>query len=411
MPPGIYLDSATGTFGGAATLAGDYAFTVRAADAAGMSATQPLSIHVNRAIPPVTILTSALNTITSTVPSAQALDATGGLGAYTWSVTGGLPTGISLSTSGVLAGVTTSQGTYAVVVTATDVQDARRSAAQAFSLYVAPPPNHPPTVSLAAPTGGMVVPVGSTITISATAADVDGNLARVDLYVGTTFLGTSAGPTITLPWLVPTAGTYQFSAIATDARGETAVSQTVTIATKSEIVLYASDAKRLTGNYQLTADATAAGGTALWNPDLAAAKLSTASAAPASYAEFTFYAEAGRPYHLWIRGRAQKNSWANDSAYVQFSGVAAARIGTTAGLWYNIEAGINAGVSGWGWEDNGWGVGVLGADVVFETTGSQTLRIQPREDGLYIDQIVLSPQQFLTTAPGANKNDTTVLSK
>jgi hypothetical protein len=410
-PSGIYLDSTSGVLMGSATWAGDYQFTVRVQDVAGTAVTQPLSIHVNRAVPPVMILTSALNTITSTVPTAQALDATGGLGTYTWSVTGALPAGITLSTAGVLSGTTTAAGTYSIVIKAADAQDATRSASQAYSLYVAPPPNHAPTVSLSTPTTGAVVPVGSTITITANAADVDGNLARVDLYVGTTFLGTSGGPRITLRWLVPTAATYQFSAIATDARGETAVSQTVTIATKSEIVLYASDAKKLVGNYQLTADASAAGGTVLWNPDLAAAKLTTASGTPVSYAEFTFYAEAGRAYHLWIRGRAQKNSWANDSAYVQFSGVAAARIGSTTGLWYNIEADINAGVSGWGWEDNGWGTGVIGANVVFETTGLQTLRIQPREDGLYIDQIVLSPQQFLTTAPGVAKNDTTILAR
>ena len=411
LPAGIYLDSIAGTLQGSAALAGDYAFSVRVADAAGTAVTQSLSIHVNRAIPPVTILTSALNTITSTIPSAQALDATGGLGTYAWSVSGALPTGVTLTSSGVLSGTTTAQGTYSVTIKAADAQDATRFASQTYSLYVAPPPNTPPTVSLLAPTTGAIVPVGSTITVSANAADIDGNLARVDLYVGTTYLGTSVGPTITLPWLVPSAGTYQFNAIATDTRGDTAVSQTVTIATRSEIVLYASDARKVVGNYQLIADVTAAGGTALWNPDLGAAKLTSASAAPASYAEFTFYAEAGRPYHLWIRGRAQKNAWANDSAYVQFSGVAAARIGTVSGLWYNLEADINAGVSGWGWEDNGWGTGVLGANVVFETTGLQTLRLQPREDGLYVDQIVLSPQQFLTTAPGVNKNDGTILAK
>jgi len=39
------------------------------------------------------------------------------------------------------------------------------------------------------------------------------------------------------------------------------------------------------------------------------------------------------------------------------------------------------------------------------------LRIQVREDGLSIDQIVLSPQNYLTTAPGAVTNDATILNK
>jgi hypothetical protein len=53
----------------------------------------------------------------------------------------------------------------------------------------------------------------------------------------------------------------------------------------------------------------------------------------------------------------------------------------------------------------------MGTNITFETTGLQTLRVQPREDGLAIDQIVLSPQQFLTATPGTLKNDTTIVSK
>jgi hypothetical protein len=165
----------------------------------------------------------------------------------------------------------------------------------------------------------------------------------------------------------------------------------------------------MAGDYQLIADPAAAGGIALWNPDRAAAKLTKAAATPASFVEFTFFAEAGRPYHLWIRARAQKNSWANDSAFVQFSGVAAARNGTTASVIYNLEDDVDAGVAGWGWQDTGYGTNVLGADVTFEVTGMQTLRLQPREDGLIIDQVVLSPGAFLATAPGALKNDATIV--
>jgi hypothetical protein len=39
---------------------------------------------------------------------------------------------------------------------------------------------------------------------------------------------------------------------------------------------------------------------------------------------------------------------------------------------------------------------VLGPEIFFQTTGSQRLRIQSREDGLSIDQIVLSPAQYLS---------------
>ena len=63
----------------------------------------------------------------------------------------------------------------------------------------------------------------------------------------------------------------------------------------------------------------------------------------------------------------------------------------------------------WGWQDNGWGVGVFGQLIRFANSGTHTIRIQPREDGLSIDQIVLSPSTYLNIAPGPLKNDNTIL--
>ena len=76
---------------------------------------------------------------------------------------------------------------------------------------------------------------------------------------------------------------------------------------------------------------------------------------------------------------------------------------------YTLEDCSGCGVSGWGWQDNGYGLGVLGPLVYFVQSGTQTIRIQGREDGISIDQIVLSPSRYLTGAPGALRNDTTIL--
>ncbi len=184
---------------------------------------------------------------------------------------------------------------------------------------------------------------------------------------------------------------------------------------EGDIVLYAGQATTLAGTATIVADATAAGGSRLEFPDHGAAKVSTALASPANYFEMSFDAQAGIPYHLWIRGRAQGDSWANDSVHVQFSGSVDSsgaptwRIGTTSSTVMNLEDCSGCGLSGWGWQDNGWGVGVMGPDVYFATTGTQTIRIQVREDGLSIDQILLSPGMYLTSSPGALKNDTTIL--
>jgi hypothetical protein len=47
--------------------------------------------------------------------------------------------------------------------------------------------------------------------------------------------------------------------------------------------------------------------------------------------------------------------------------------------------------------------------VYFSTTGPQTLRVQACEDGIAIDQIVLSPAAYLSVPPGPPKNDTHIL--
>jgi hypothetical protein len=39
---------------------------------------------------------------------------------------------------------------------------------------------------------------------------------------------------------------------------------------------------------------------------------------PEQYFEMAFHAVAGRPYRLWIRGRATSDSYENDSVFVQF---------------------------------------------------------------------------------------------
>jgi hypothetical protein len=165
----------------------------------------------------------------------------------------------------------------------------------------------------------------------------------------------------------------------------------------------------------VTPDASAAGGARLQNPNAGAAKLMTPLASPTQYFEMTFDAEAGIGYRLWMRGTATSNHYANDSAYVQFdktvneTGVPIYRIGTTAATTYTLEDCSGCGVSGWGWQDNGYGAGVLGPLVYFATSGPQRMRVQVREDGLGIDQIVLSPQRYLQLAPGALKNDGTIL--
>jgi len=339
----------------------------------------------------------------------------GGAGRYTWSLSGGaLPPGVSLTAAGDLAGTPTRQGNYAFGITAADASDPSRFSTRTFVLPVAPPPNRPPVVTVSVPPGA--VAVGSPVALVAAATDVDGFVARVDFLVNGVLAGSATSAPFEIIWTARDSGPHAVTAIATDDAGAWAESNVASLQVTAEIVLYAGDVRTMRGNYQLVPDATAAGGQRLWNPNKGAARLA-ASAAPANFAEFTFYAEAGRAYRIWIRGKADQNAWPNDSAYLQFSGTVDAfgvptyRIGTAGYTWYSLEEGANAGVSGWGWQDNGFGVGVVGPHLYFERTGAQTLRIQQREDGLSIDQIVISPVRYLTASPGSGKDDGTIVSR
>jgi hypothetical protein len=181
------------------------------------------------------------------------------------------------------------------------------------------------------------------------------------------------------------------------------------------IVLWTADVQstRIRGDWAVGAD-SGAGGESIWNPDRGRAKIAPALASPGNYFEMSFNASAGIAYHLWVRMRAQGNSLANDSIHVQFNrsvnsnGTPIMRIGTSSSAEPVLQDGPGgAGPSGWGWTDNGWGG--LGAPIYFSASGTQTLRVQQREDGVIIDQIVLSPDVYLTIPPGSRRGDSTIL--
>jgi phosphatidylserine/phosphatidylglycerophosphate/cardiolipin synthase-like enzyme len=280
--------------------------------------------------------------------------------------------------------------------------------------------NAPPTVSLTTPAAGASFPVPGAIEFAATASDVDGLITKVDFIANGTVIGTDPTAPYSFTWNATAPGSYAVQVKAYDNRAATAVSPnrviTLTPAPVNpgeEIVLYASTAT-VGGGWNVTADATAAGGYRLQNPNAEAAKLDTALAAPTQYFELTFNALAGRPYHLWIRGKATSNSWKNDSVHVQFSGsvtstgVATYRIATTSSAGVTIEDCNSCGLANWGWNDNA--LDGLGPPIYFAASGPQTIRVQVREDGLGIDQIVLSSVYYTNVAPGGTKNDTTILS-
>ena len=69
----------------------------------------------------------------------------------------------------------------------------------------------------------------ATITLTASAADSDGTIAKVDFYAGSTLLGTATTAPYSVAWNDVGAGTYSLTAVATDNAGATTTSAAVSV--------------------------------------------------------------------------------------------------------------------------------------------------------------------------------------
>ncbi|MEP7353762.1 MAG: putative Ig domain-containing protein [Acidobacteriota bacterium] len=135
LPPGMAFSNG-GILSGTPTVPGTYTFVVGVSDATSASVTQTLTITVNPASTPLSISTTSplLNAVSGSAYS-QALVATGGTAPYAWSLTSGsLPSGLALSSAGVISGTPPSTGNATFTVRVTDA--ASNSISQTYTLAV-----------------------------------------------------------------------------------------------------------------------------------------------------------------------------------------------------------------------------------------------------------------------------------
>jgi GH35 family endo-1,4-beta-xylanase len=73
-----------------------------------------------------------------------------------------------------------------------------------------------PTVSITSPTENATFAIGANIAITATAADADGTVSKVEFYNGATKLGEATSSPFTYTWTNVAEGAYSLTAVATD---------------------------------------------------------------------------------------------------------------------------------------------------------------------------------------------------
>ena len=89
--------------------------------------------------------------------------------------------------------------------------------------------NTPPTVSITAPAAGATFTAPANITLTATAADTDGSVSKVEFFQGATKLGEALSGPYTITWSNVGVGAYSLTARATDNAGATTTSSAVSI--------------------------------------------------------------------------------------------------------------------------------------------------------------------------------------
>ncbi len=214
LPTGLTLTS-TGVVAGTPTTSGTFSVTIRGTDANGCFTELVYSITIPAVVCPVITLAPPTlpNGVVGTAYS-QTITGSGGTGPYVFTITAGaLPTGLTLTAAGLVAGTPTTTGTFSVTIRGTDANGCFASLVYSVTVTGAACP----VITLAPPT----LPNG--IVGTAYSQTITGS-GGTGPYVFTITAGAlPTGLTLTAAGLVSgtptTAGTFSVTIRGTDANG------------------------------------------------------------------------------------------------------------------------------------------------------------------------------------------------
>ena len=166
---------------------------------------------------PVVNITSPANNATYIAPASIAITATA-------TTPTGTITKVDFYNGATLLGTSTTSpytynwtnpanGTYSITAKATNSASVSTTSS---AVTVVVKSNTAPTVTLTSPTNGASYTAPATVTLTATAADADGTVAKVEFYNGTTLITTKTASPYTYSWTPVAAGTYNITAKAYD---------------------------------------------------------------------------------------------------------------------------------------------------------------------------------------------------
>lgn len=121
LPDGLSLDPSTGAVSGIPTKTGSFAFLVTATDVDGCTGSQLFLLDINpAACPTITVDSTTLPDSAVGTAYSQQRTASGGTGTYTYTLSGSVPPGLSINSTGLISGTPTATGTYTFSISAKD---------------------------------------------------------------------------------------------------------------------------------------------------------------------------------------------------------------------------------------------------------------------------------------------------
>ncbi|MEO5764288.1 MAG: Ig-like domain-containing protein, partial [Casimicrobiaceae bacterium] len=172
--------------------------------------------------------------------SATAADSDGTIAKVEFYRDGSTLLGTSVANPYALVWSNVAAGTYSLAAKATDNKGATTTSAP-VSIVVAPPLNSPPTIVIDAPGEGTTFPAGGNLTLTASASDTDGTIARLEFYDGASLLGSVTGgaSALTASWAVASlaSGAHTLKATAIDNAGAGASATVRVQATAAPLVV------------------------------------------------------------------------------------------------------------------------------------------------------------------------------
>lgn len=258
-------------------------------------------------------------------------------------------------------------GNYSLTAKATDNQNGvTTSSAIAISVGVT---NQSPIVSLTSPANNSTFAAGSSVTITATASDIDGTVSKVEFFNGTTKLGEDLTAPYSFIW---NASSGTISAKATDNAGATGTSNLATVnmssSTGTQLTLD-SYAAVLNGKMTQGNDTQALGGSYFF---VAPGNGNNYVIPPPGTATFSFQLAKTDNYIIWAKVKSPTSS--NTTSYV-YNGK---------GKWFVWGAGVN---TTWTWVK----ITDSGSTALFPfSQGANQFQIAWLNENMQIDQVVIT---------------------